>query len=276
MNRFVALDVGNSAIHATLVEQRADGDTHLDPAPTTLLHEGLDASTLQFLDRLDEPLTWWAVSVNQAGLNRLKASLAERRPADCVRQLVHHDSPIPLRVDAPDKVGMDRVAAAVAANALRRRGAPALIVDSGTAITVDVVDQHGSFLGGAIMPGVRLAAIALNERTDGLPRIIPLDSPPPSIGANTEDAIRSGLYWGTFGGVKELIARHRASLTGEADLFLTGGAAVWSHLLQNARLTPGLTLMGVAEMAKARIASERDSHSNGSRQSPPLDCGEKP
>jgi type III pantothenate kinase len=271
MNRFVVLDIGNSAIHAAAVDAFSNSKNQIDPLslslnPTALLRDGVDKATRQFIEGLDEPITWWAVSVNQSGLSRLTSCLAEIRPNDRVEQLVHLDSPIELRIDAPDKVGMDRVAAAVAANSMREPNKAALIVDSGTAITVDVVDRAGRFLGGAIMPGVGVAAFALDERTDALPRIIPLDSPPPSIGTNTEDAIRSGLFWGTFGGVKELVDRHRSRLDGEADLFLTGGAAVWSQLLEGATLVPGLTLAGVAQIADAKMAAEKSELGDGPGQ----------
>ena len=60
-------------------------------------------------------------------------------------------------------------------------------------------------MGGAILPGVGMSAAALDDCTDALPRIVPLDTPPASIGANTEEAIRSGLFWGSFGDALRIV-----------------------------------------------------------------------
>ena len=248
MTHFVSTDIGNSAIHAASVCV-AEHETEVQAEPTTLVLDGPDAATDGLLQRLPKDMQWWTVCVNRSRLTQLTVWLEARRPGDSVRQLTHHHSPIALRVDSPEKLGMDRVAAAVAANELRQPHAAALVIDSGTAITVDVVDPQGVFLGGAILPGVRMSAAALNEGTDGLPQIAPHNDPPHSIGANTEAAIRSGLFWGSFGGVKELIDQHRARLDAPVDVFLTGGAAVWSELLADAHLVPNLTLRGVARMA---------------------------
>lgn len=247
---FVAIDIGNSAIHGALARSGPDGWT-VD-APQTLAD--VDA-LLRLAEQAPDGAAWWAVSVNRERSERLRTWLAEHRPNDRLRLLAHADVSMPLGVTEPERLGMDRVAAAVAANARRPADSAAIIVDSGTAITVDAVDRRGAFLGGAILPGVGMSAAALDRGTDALPRIVPLDTPPEPIGRNTELAIRSGLYWGSFGAVKELIERQRSVLDSESVLFLTGGAAVWAELLHEAQLAPNLTLHGVALLAAARPES---------------------
>ena len=106
-------------------------------------------------------------------------------------------------------VGIDRLLAAVAANRLRNPKRPAVIVDLGTAITVDLVDAEGVFRGGAILPGIAISARAMHDYTDLLPHIpmAELEEPPPALGRATVPAMRSGLYWGAVGAVRELIER---------------------------------------------------------------------
>lgn len=116
--------------------------------------------------------------------------------------------PIELDVDYPEKVGVDRLLNAVAANALKPASKPVIIVDSGTATTVNYVSQKGAFCGGAILPGLEMSAKALNHYTAVLPFIPVQDlggTLPAPPGRNTREAIRNGLYWGQVGAIRELI-----------------------------------------------------------------------
>jgi type III pantothenate kinase len=146
-------------------------------------------------------------------------------------------------------VGIDRLAGAVAANRLREAQRPAIVVDLGTAITVDLVNPQGVFLGGAILPGIGMSARALYEFTDLLPLLDlrVLREPPPALGKSTTDAMQSGIYWGAVGGVRELIARLNAD-SAPAQVFLTGGAApaVAALLAPDAHYIPHLVLGGIA------------------------------
>jgi type III pantothenate kinase len=105
-------------------------------------------------------------------------------------------------------------------------------VDLGTATTVDAVDADGFFLGGAILPGLALAADALAEGTARLPRI-ELDLPADAVGTDTRSAIQSGVVIGHLGAVRELVARMRGRLGGSrtAPVVVTGGlaAAPWAR-----------------------------------------------
>ncbi len=145
-----------------------------------------------------------------------------RRYLDLPTNVLDHRSDLgfPVRVDTPGDVGPDRLVNAVA---VRERVAPPfLIVDFGTATTFDCVDASGAFVGGAIAPGLQIAADALFSRTARLPRVA-LEAPPTAIGANTADAIRSGLFWGYVGLVDGLVRRCKDSLGGTPRCIATGG-----------------------------------------------------
>ena len=127
-----------------------------------------------------------------------------------------------IRYDNPREVGADRVVDAVAVRALY--GVPACVVDFGTATTFDAVSAEGDYLGGAIAPGIGIAAQALFERTAKLPRV-ELTRPPSAIGRNTAHSIQSGLLFGYVGLVEGMVARFKAELGPETRVVATGGLA---------------------------------------------------
>jgi type III pantothenate kinase len=127
-----------------------------------------------------------------------------------------------IRVDSTHEVGADRVVDAAAVRALH--SLPACVVDFGTATTFDAVSADGDYLGGAIAPGVGIAAQALFERTAKLPHV-DLSRPPSVIGRNTRHAIQSGLLFGYVGLVEGMVARFKAELGAETQVIATGGLA---------------------------------------------------
>ena len=151
-----------------------------------------------------------------------------------------------LRVltDNPHEVGADRIVNSVAAKALY--GAPAIVIDFGTATTFDVVSRDGDYLGGAIAPGVGIAAEALAARTARLHRI-ELKYPASVIGKNTDAAMRSGILYGYVGLVEGLTQRIQNELGGGARVIGTGGLAgvVAEHAKVIEVVDPNLTLEGL-------------------------------
>jgi type III pantothenate kinase len=127
-----------------------------------------------------------------------------------------------IRYEDPKAVGADRVADAAAARQLY--GTPACVVDFGTATTFDAISAEGDYLGGAIAPGIGIAAEALFQRTAKLPRV-DLARPPAAIGRNTVHAIQSGMIFGYAGLVEGMVARFRAELGPGTKVIGTGGLA---------------------------------------------------
>ena len=168
-----------------------------------------------------------------------------------MHRLTYKDIPLPIRVEEPARVGIDRLLAAVAANQLRAPDRAAIVVDLGTAITVDLVEADGAFAGGAILPGVGMAGRALAEQTDALPHVVleHSETPPSPLGKSTNAAIEAGLYWGAVGAVGELVAQLSANLPTQPDIFITGGAArsVSASIDQpRVQYVPHLVLAGIA------------------------------
>jgi len=129
---------------------------------------------------------------------------------------------VKILTDYPAEVGADRILNALATH--RLHGSPAIVVDFGTATTFDAVSADGDYLGGAIAPGLGIAAEALFSRTAKLPRI-ELVAPPKAIGRNSIHAMQSGLVLGYIGLIEGLVTRIRAELGGQAKVIGTGGLA---------------------------------------------------
>jgi type III pantothenate kinase len=250
----IAVDVGNARIKFGLFGEAPSGRGLPEPQRTLQL-----AGPAPPLERLAEWLAagtarWHIGSVNRPAATRLVDWLRERRGGDRVVLLAAGDLPLEVKVPRPDMVGVDRLLDAVAANRLREPGRPAVVVDVGSAITVDLVSAEGAFLGGAILPGIAMSARALHEFTDLLPEIkmAELAEPPPALGTATEPAMRAGLFWGAVGAIRQLVEQ----LTGDAQpqVFLTGGAgpAVARMLGPCGRYVPHLTLAGIAVAAGQR------------------------
>jgi type III pantothenate kinase len=146
--------------------------------------------------------------------------------------------------DDPDAVGADRIVDAAAA--FRLYGGPACIVDFGTATTFDAITREGDYLGGAIAPGIGIAADALFQRAAKLPRV-DLSRPPSPIGRNTVHAMQSGLLYGYVGLVEGMVARFRAELGADTRVIGTGGLAEVIARETNVIeiLAPWLTLEGL-------------------------------
>lgn len=122
--------------------------------------------------------------------------------------------------ETPRSVGADRIVDAAAVQALY--GGPACVVDFGTGTTFDAISRAGDYLGGAIAPGISIAADALFQRAAKLPRV-DLSHPPAVIGKNTPHAMQSGLIFGYVGLVEGMVTRFRKELGPEMKVIATGG-----------------------------------------------------
>ncbi len=122
----------------------------------------------------------------------------------------------------PERLGPDRVANALAVRALH--GAPAIVVDLGTATNFDCVSAEGAFVGGAIAPGLGASAESLFQGAPGLPRV-PFEPPPRALAISTEQALRTGIVWGAAAMVDGLVRRLQREMGGRPRVVATGGWA---------------------------------------------------
>jgi type III pantothenate kinase len=167
--------------------------------------------------------------------------------------------PIELAIQQPNRLGIDRALAAMAANRIRAANTPAIVVSLGTACTVNLISVDGVFQGGAILPGFAMASQALHQGTAQLPLVSPenLSLPENAVGKNTAEAIAAGVYWGMVGAIEKLIDEQSRANEKRPQLFLTGGNAplVVGALEADgyqARVMPHLVLSGIAIACEAK------------------------
>lgn len=156
-----------------------------------------------------------------------------------------------VRYDNPREVGADRILHAVAA--LAKYKPPLVIVDLGTALVFDAVSREGDYLGGAIAPGIGIAAQALFNRAAMLRRVS-IERPPDGVvGKNTVHSLQSGLYFGYIEMVSGMVRRFKEEIGEDATVIGTGGyAALFAEDLDcvNA-IEPDLNLEGLRRVWEA-------------------------
>lgn len=154
---------------------------------------------------------------------------------------------LPLRIIAPDEIGSDLVANALAAHTMFK--SPCLVVDFGTALTFTAVDRDATISGVAIAPGLGTAAASLASATAQLPSV-PLEQPPSPLGKNTVQAIQAGVVLGYTGLVEYMVKAMKDELGG-AKVVATGGLCrvVSGRTSVFDAVEPNLTLNGLALMA---------------------------
>lgn len=198
-------------------------------------------------------LTWILTGVHPARRTALAAWLRERgqqvRVIEDWRELG-----LTVALEHPERAGIDRLLDAVAVNERREPGRAAVVVDAGSAVTVNLVDAAGTFRGGSIAPGLRLMARALKDHTALLP-LIEIQTPqPPSLGLSTPQAMAAGIYWSVVGGIRTLYEELSRGLTPQPELWLTGGdGPLLAPALEAARTWPEMTLEGV-RLTAARLS----------------------
>jgi type III pantothenate kinase len=132
------------------------------------------------------------------------------------------DTGVPILYDDPKQVGADRLVNAVAA--IHKYGTPCIVVDFGTATTLDAITGRGEYLGGTIMPGIEISADALFRHAARLSRV-ELVVPPSPIGKNTIESIQAGIVFGAAGQVDRLVELFKEELGAESRVVATGGLA---------------------------------------------------
>jgi len=152
---------------------------------------------------------------------------------------------INILLNRPEEVGTDRLVNSLATYKLY--GGEKIIIDFGTATTFDVIDGKGSYLGGVIAPGVLLSMDALDKATARLPRIA-ISKPKNVIGKNTEEAMKSGIYWGYIGLLEGIIKKIREDNKLKMSVIATGGLAPLFKVnsAQIEIVDEDLTLKGIA------------------------------
>lgn len=238
---FLAIDVGNSSIKWGLFDQG-----------TLVLHKRLDP----------KDFSSWESNWNQWCKDSVKSILIcgvvpevlknhflwIKGLCNNVKVVTYVDLPMQIKVDNPSATGIDRLVASFAALRLAVKTEAVIVVDAGSAVTVDLASKNEGFLGGAIMPGLKLMARSLHLYTAQLPEISFTNQIRPNAGVNTVDAISFGVGNAFLGGVAMLIQKLETQIRAKPTIFFTGGDGelLASHLNEGKGYFPNLVLNGLS------------------------------
>jgi type III pantothenate kinase len=276
MKPHVVVDIGNTRLKWGLVDPERSillATESLPDDPAQWQHAIDSWCSLPRYRKIDEPLSWVVASVNPGRTERLRAWIVQR--GDRFFHL-RHASQLPLRTDVehPDRVGIDRLLNAVAVARTEAPGRGHVLIDAGSAVTVDWMDERHIYCGGTIFPGLDLMAEALHRYTALLPRVS-LSLPVPELPAKaTIPAMEVGIFLAVSGGIREAVRLYarRASVTpricfsgGQAPLLVKAmgliekttpveGRPVDNGLgppWEEFRLWPNQTLVGILHSAEA-------------------------
>ena len=247
----LAIDIGNTCIDIGLL----DGDDLVfrHKCPTA---PPADADLQRLLASLDAPPVGAVIGSVVAELGAAYAEACRGLSSGPVLQASSAwDWGLRIDYDDPARIGIDRLAAAAAAHRATPDGRATVVVDAGTALTVDAIAAEGTFLGGAIAPGLRLGLNALSAGTSFLPQV-ELAATTPLLGKNTPDGLRSGSLHGSAALVEGLCTRIAATLDSPVAIFLTGGDAplLQPHIAPIHTCDPDLVLRGLALAYRRRTA----------------------
>jgi len=244
---FITVNIGNTNTEIGLVREKK------------IFAERERTDTLKTAEDFKKTLSFF---LSKHGGNRCRpegailASVVPVATEPCIHALVDLTGVKPLVVEKhiktgldfshyTDLLGSDRIA--VCAAAWNRCKAPFAVIDMGTATTFNVVDRNGVFIGGAILPGLRMGLEALNRHTAQIPEI-GLMKQAKVIGCNTEECLLAGAYYGTAAMVDGLIEDMSKALGESVDVILTGGNAgtVKAYIKTKISYEPDLLLQGLA------------------------------
>lgn len=293
----IAVDIGNSQLHfmgpncsAAVGWDRLAGEPHVADRDVVERHvaqrlwEALQQSPLAPFLRETPPETacdWWISSVNPPATAALRQALATQRPLDRCHEIRSVDVPLGDRLANRAATGVDRLLVAwYASRFLEPTATGSLVVDAGSAVTVDWVDAAGDFRGGMIYPGFALSGRSLQRGTAALPPVTAIDLQAPlplPAGTSTHAAIEAGLFWSQWGGLccaiealqkfAQRTTQSEQPATGTSPLglawleppqvILTGGgiAAFQSLLPPHWRWEPDLLLRAIFQWADRRTVS---------------------
>jgi type III pantothenate kinase len=243
----IVVDVGNSRIKWG----RCENQSVVDSRSLTPDAEKEWAGQLEAW-KLGRGLQWAVCGVHPARRDRFIDWVRGR--GDSV-WLLEHAAQLPMAVvlEHPDRVGIDRLLDALAAKH-RNPGTDSIVVDAGSAVTVDWVDHTGAFRGGTIAPGPRLMSESLHRYTALLP-LIQVQSPTPSVpGVSTPLAMEAGILWTIAGGIQTIADRLERQTKTRPSRYLTGGDAslLTEALGDRFQWWPTMTLEGIRIAAEAQ------------------------
>jgi type III pantothenate kinase len=239
----LAIDAGNTRTKLALFA--ADNP---EPAQLWIVPSGgIEAALRSVLAEIAVLVQEEGIRIGWASVAQVDALILPEMafPVHVTRLTTASSMPVHVAYATPHTLGIDRLLAVVGAR-MQATG-PVLVIDAGTALTYDVADAAGVYLGGGISPGIAMRYRALHTFTARLPQVDPVFGAVPVIGNSTEASIRSGVQNGILAEVEGIIAQYQTQVGPNLRVFLTGGDAVFfsDHLKSPTFADPHLVVKGI-------------------------------
>lgn len=259
--QLIAADIGNSWIKVAVEHAAKDDRWCLET-----IFRGDEPLDFDFsaLDVGNKPAFWSVSSVNQARQQRLKNWIQEYRPHDQFHVIESDDIELATDVESRVQLGRDRLIGAWMAVQLNDQTGPIVVIDAGTAVTIDLVDCNLVFQGGVIFPGAESNFRRLCEYTDALPdlgrehrsRNVDNDCFSDVIGKSTTDAILKGVYQSQILAIRGIAKQMATRSDRRARIFATGGGIIdiASDLPQTWDYVPDLVLRGARSIGRGLMS----------------------
>jgi len=266
--QLIAVDIGNSftkiAVEADADLQSANQSDSADRWSSNIrLHTQIPIVPDQGDLKLPQQPAFWAVSsVNSPVAIELGNWVKKNRPDDQFHLIKESEVKLDTDVASREQLGRDRLIAAWMAVVQNANAGPLIVVDAGTAVTIDYVDKHLVFQGGQIFPGAQSCFEQLTKNTDALPELSQdgrsemLDNLiPGTVGKSTDQAILNGVYQSQIAAVAGIVESMSKKMASEPTVYLTGGGAdeISKLLPQTWHRVPDLVLRGACEIGRRLI-----------------------
>lgn len=248
MNPVIAVDIGNTNTDIGMIDTRlmkcadrltvasGSSDKTIATAILTIIKKSTAPSGLICLS-----------SVDKARLKALVAAIKKTTGLACSVVHLHKNLPIKINYQNPSVLGADRIADALYASK-KYPGKDVIVIDSGTTITVDIIDRTGTFKGGAIIPGILTQLHSMHTGTVALPQINTLENKSVLPGTSTRECMVAGVKTGLAGAMNALVAAYQKQYKNRAIVLACGGG--WSCHTDGIdfkfKFVPDLTLVGTA------------------------------
>ncbi len=219
--QIVAADIGNSSIKYAVI----DFDDSNYRVPANRLFHIIDPREFPEVLDVDGPAHWLTSSVNPGNLSKFKKLSDSSGSVLTWHDLTYHDIPFEIELDDKDSIGIDRLLAAFAAKRLYGQSSSVIVIDCGTALTIDLVNRDNVFCGGLIIAGPTANLLALSQLTAALPDLSKskIERPRSIIGKSTGEAMLSGAYYSGLGAIKQAVEEISQKICSTPLVVGTGG-----------------------------------------------------
>ncbi len=261
--RIIAADVGNSSIKLARASWDSRGETITTAGRCTSIDPGqLRDRGFDFIyDANHHASHWFVSSVNPDHARALRALAAARQSVAAWREVTVDDIDLEVDVENPRATGIDRLLAAQAAKHIHAADRDVIVIDCGTAMTIDLVTRDNTFRGGVILAGPETSLRALASMTASLPDLSgePLVRPASIPARSTRDAMLAGTWLNGLGAIRETVARISNGLDEAPRVVGTGGGLdPWrDDLPQDWTVVENLVIEGLFQVVRRELAGNR-------------------